>query len=207
MAENKIYLTDEEIDRVARLYDVTDMEYQRAAVAYMYGRDLQSAAELREGLTEDKIADASDYMMANGLPARMKQEQYKSMTDKRHAIEEKHGLNPIQAIIARDRLNGLVMKDGAYDLESDEGKEAACKLRSKMTQNCLSYGNEMNVLDVMVEHAGLKFHMTNELQYNLPNATVTPRYELVMDRSGRSEDRDFADAVAGIPENGGQLVQ
>lgn len=209
MAENKVYATDAEIRRATNMYSITDKEYQNVCVAYMYGRSLQEADELRETLTETEIANANDYMMTKGLPQAMRNERYEKMIAERNVFVEKHGISPVQAIVARDNFDDLVKaKDGGYDLTSDEGKAAACKMYSRLEQNNLtSFAvKKMDILDAMAENAGLKFNMTNESSYRLPNAMVTPKFELVANEEDLS-NAEFADAVAGITEEGQQMGQ
>lgn len=82
-------------------------------------------------------------------------------------------------------LNDLKLKNASlhedFDLTTEEGKKDACDRYSVLTQNNLSSSSqkEMTNLEDLASEYGLKFVMTNEHQYNLPNYTGKPKFRLL----------------------------
>ena len=65
---------------------------------------------------------------------------------------------------------------------TEKRRNEICKEYARCYQNCLSSSAErrMNELEAEAAQAGMKFNMTNEAQYMLPNFLGEPNFELVI---------------------------
>lgn len=95
---------EEELDRVSRLYTIRDELYLNTCIGYMYGRDLDEAAEIHGRLSETEIANACDYFSVRKLPSDARSECYRYLQRERDRIAKEYGLSPIEAIMKRDGL-------------------------------------------------------------------------------------------------------
>lgn len=64
---------------------------------------------------------------------------------------------------------------------TENRRNEICKEYARCYQNCLSSSAErrMKELEMEVSAAGLKFNMTNRVQYMMPHFIGEPRFELI----------------------------
>lgn len=112
----KVYYSENDFDAAERLYQTTDTEYQNVCIGYMYGVDTKEAAEMRDTLSENDIADACDYFSVRGLPLNEKQTRYYSLVNERAEIAREYELSPIEAIVKRDEIHAQEFSDAVSSI-------------------------------------------------------------------------------------------